>query len=236
MPSTIYVIKTPDSISSADFEHLLSFLPENRVSRIRKFLHQKNAIHSLTGEMITRTWLSKKTAISPQKIRLLRDSYGKPSFAQNTELFFNIAHSGNWVAAAFDSHEIGIDIELIREIDLSIAKRFFCKEEYDLLIKKKAEERIPFFYDLWTLKESYIKAEGKGLSIPLNSFCLTFNKDRIHFKQLSGEKKNHHFRQYNIDPAYKCAVCSYSDDFPDTLEIISFKDLSSEFLTCCREV
>ncbi len=236
MPLTIYVIKTPDSISLPDFDHILTFLPENRVSRIRKFLHQKNAIHTLAGEMITRTWLSKITAISPKKIELLRDSYGKPAFVHSTELFFNIAHSGNWVVAAFDSYEVGIDIELMREIDLSIAKRFFCKEEYDSLLKKKPSERVPFFYDLWTLKESYIKAEGKGLSIPLNSFCFTFNNEEIQFKQFSGEKKNYHFKQYHIDPDYKCAVCSYSDDFPDPLKMITFKDLCSEFLTCCREI
>ena len=65
---------------------------------------------------------------------------------------------------------IGVDIEKIQLIDLKVAQRFFSEKEYEDLIAKTSSERIAYFYDLWTLKESLTKTLGIGLTIPLNSF------------------------------------------------------------------
>jgi 4'-phosphopantetheinyl transferase len=237
MNPEFFAIKTPETISDNDFENLLSYLPEERVLRIRKFLFRKSALHTLAGEMITRTLISKKTSLAPQELRFTRDQFGKPSLVNRGDLFFNIAHSGHWVVAAFDCGVIGIDVEFMREIDLSIAERFFSKKEYDSLIQKEPDMQRSFFYDLWTLKESYIKAEGKGLSIPLDSFCFTINKDNsIQFELLSNEsKKAFVFKQYPLEPPYKCAVCSSTGIFPSELTIIDFEELCDEFLSQCKQ-
>ncbi len=67
---------------------------------------------------------------------------------------------------------VGVDIEKIRPIDFAIAERFFTASEYRLLMDTAEQERLQLFYTLWTLKESYIKFVGKGLSIPLDSFAI----------------------------------------------------------------
>ena len=70
--------------------------------------------------------------------------------------------------------EIGVDIEIVgREADvLDIAKRSFSSSEVaDIFRLSNVEDRINRFYDYWTLKESYIKATGLGLKIPLDQFC-----------------------------------------------------------------
>jgi 4'-phosphopantetheinyl transferase len=230
-------IKTPETLPDKDFDNLLSYLPEERVLRIRKFLFRKSALHTLAGEMITRTWISKKISLPPQELRFIRDQFGKPSLINRDDLFFNIAHSGHWVTAAFDSDVIGIDVESMREIDLSIAERFFSKKEYDSLMLKAADEQHSFFYDLWTLKESYIKAEGKGLSIPLDSFCFTIDKnDVIRFEIVSGEsKRTYFFKQYPLEPQYKCAVCSSTGRFPPELTIVDWDKLCDDFLSECNK-
>ena len=232
----IIAVKTPDSLPESDFEHILSFLPEERVLRIRKFHFMKSALHTLAGEMIVRTWVSKKTSISPQSLNFIRDQFGKPSLSDNTDLFFNIAHSGHWVAAAFDCQDIGIDVEFMREIDIAIAKRFFNVKEYETLIQMESDLQRSFFYDLWTLKESYIKAEGRGLSIPLDSFCFTLKKSEpVQFELISGEnKRNYFFKQYPFEQPYKCAVCSSTGIFPPEITIVDFDKLCDDFLSICK--
>ena len=57
---------------------------------------------------------------------------------------------------------VGIDVEKIKDINIKIADRFFSKEESGRFIQKEESERLKYFFDLWTLKESYIKAETEG--------------------------------------------------------------------------
>jgi len=68
------------------------------------------------------------------------------------------------------SGPVGIDVEYMRAYDSGIAERFFHPGEYARACRFAEERRKERFYDLWTIKESYIKALGKGLSLALDSF------------------------------------------------------------------
>ncbi|WP_081751260.1 4'-phosphopantetheinyl transferase family protein [Paenibacillus sp. FSL R7-277] len=78
---------------------------------------------------------------------------------------------------------------------------------------KDEKEKIQYFYDLWTLKESYIKAYGQGLTIPLNLVSFSVNGNDILFENRHSPER-YYFRQYQVHPQYKLAVCSLSEDFP----------------------
>lgn len=68
---------------------------------------------------------------------------------------------------------VGIDIEKVSEIEaLKLANEFFQRKNFYDISNMNSDEQINYFYDLWTLKESYIKTIGKGLYIPLNSFSI----------------------------------------------------------------
>jgi 4'-phosphopantetheinyl transferase len=73
--------------------------------------------------------------------------------------------------------DVGVDAEASdRSVDtLGLAKRFFAPGEARLLASLPTERRIDAFYRLWTLKESFIKAVGQGLSIPLDAFFFTLD-------------------------------------------------------------
>jgi 4'-phosphopantetheinyl transferase len=72
--------------------------------------------------------------------------------------------------------EIGVDVERVRS-DFEyeeIAKRFFSVNERAILRTILTERKLEAFYNCWTRKEAYIKAHGKGLSLPLDSFDVFF--------------------------------------------------------------
>lgn len=104
------------------------------------------------------------------------DTYGKPYFAKRTDKYFNISHSHERVMCAIGDVPVGCDVQKIEdksERALKIARRFFTKEEFEKLMSvEEKEERNAFFFQMWTLKESYIKCVGGGLAIPLDSFSV----------------------------------------------------------------
>jgi 4'-phosphopantetheinyl transferase len=69
--------------------------------------------------------------------------------------------------------------DISRKIDLSVADNFFSKNESDFLNKSPEADRQNLFFDLWTLKEAYIKAKGLGLSIGLDTFSFFLDGDAI---------------------------------------------------------
>ena len=88
------------------------------------------------------------------------NSQGKPYFLSHCEIFFNISHSSNYVACAISDRPVGIDIEGGRKARQNLAKRFFDESEASWINECQSEER---FFRIWTLKEAYGKATGKGV-------------------------------------------------------------------------
>lgn len=117
--------------------------------------------------------------------------HGKPYFKDYPEIHFNISHSGDMCICVFSNHEIGCDIQKVQDFNEDLLKRFFAKAEQDYINSKKDKSRA--FCKLWTMKESYIKATGRGLSAGLNSFCVFDIKD-------------YSFIQY-FDNDYSISIC-----------------------------
>lgn len=138
-------------------------------------------------------------------LTLVYNEYGKQSFL-HYPLKFNISHSGEYLVCAFSKKEIGVDIQRIKDIDLKIAKRFFAKNEYSYINSMPENEKVDAFFRLWVLKESFIKAVGKGMFIPLNSFEIDFTEDspKVLCKTIKGR---YSFIEYDIFEGYKMAVC-----------------------------
>ena len=90
---------------------------------------------------------------------------GKP-VADN--LFFNVSHAGDYVVGVSSDCEVGCDIEKIVNAPLKIAEQYFNEGEERYI--KSACDPDKAFFTLWTLKESYMKMTGKGMSLSLDSF------------------------------------------------------------------
>ena len=83
-----------------------------------------------------------------------------------------ISHSGNMALCAVSDEEVGCDIELPRGFDPNLARRFFHPTEQEWLFSQPEAEQSTAFFRLWTCKESFLKALGLGLSLPLDSFAV----------------------------------------------------------------
>lgn len=164
----IYAVYSNTQFNNIDSNRLMAFLTvkEKEQERINRFLRWQDAWSTLIGKVLIRAILYHQYQIENELIIFDTNSYGKPDLRNGEDFQFEISHSDGWVVCVIDKQSIGIDIEQIKEVNTDIVKRFFSHDEYNVLMSKKKEHRIPYFYDLWTLKESYVEAEGRCLSIP----------------------------------------------------------------------
>lgn len=141
------------------------------------------------------------------------NEYGKP-YIKNSDIQFSLSHCGTYAMCAVSDTAVGCDIEYVTDFDIRIAEKFFCKTEYErlALISDKAE-RQDLFFRYWTLKESFVKALGRGLSIPLDSFRIEFN-ERPFVKDTK-----FYFKEFNLNDGYKRCVCSEYEKIGDIKEI-----------------
>ncbi|RLB87315.1 MAG: phosphopantetheinyl transferase [Deltaproteobacteria bacterium] len=151
-------------------------------SKIDRYIFEKDRHTCLVTRGLVRFVLSQCTKIPPQALGFEKNSHGKPrlkSGITDLPLFFNLSHAGGLTACAVVlAHEIGIDVEdSTRKIDINLANRFFSKQESEVLGQTMEDEKKNLFFDFWTLKESYIKAKGRGLSIPLDKFSFTISRE-----------------------------------------------------------
>ncbi|GAA0710101.1 4'-phosphopantetheinyl transferase superfamily protein [Paraclostridium ghonii] len=230
----IYAVNLCKNENESKISKAIKFLPYEKKEKVSKFLGWKDKERTTLGELLIRTIIINTVGISNESISFYKSEYGKPFLNYDYDLHFNISHSGDWVVCSVDSRPIGIDIEEIRTIDCEVFEKFFFESEFKQLCKINGIKKMQYFYDLWTLKESYIKADGRGLSIPLNSFEIINGKDGIKIGANKDNKK-YFFKQYNIDDNYKLSVCATNDKFTDHVIIKKYDEVINEFVVlACR--
>jgi 4'-phosphopantetheinyl transferase len=137
-------------------------------------------VHNAAARGWLRSLLGRYLGVAPHSIEFRFNEHGKPSLAgahERSSLRFNISHSHGFALFAFArGREVGVDIEKIRpgRPFQRIAERFFAPGETARFSSIPAAQQAHAFFECWTRKEAYIKARGKGLSLPLDSFEVGF--------------------------------------------------------------
>jgi len=166
----LYAVNINNPINNGQYRQLLSYVPENHRQRIERFCFEADKKRTLYGNVMSRYLVGKKLNQRRECIEFNYNSFGKPYIKEFPSIQFNISHSGAWVVCAIGNQEVGVDIEEIKPTDMKIAQRFFTQNECRTITSVEEEKRLKMFYLIWTMKESYIKYIGKGLSIQLDSF------------------------------------------------------------------
>jgi 4'-phosphopantetheinyl transferase len=229
----VHSLQIPKEMSSETFLRLLNLVSVEKCERIKKFKRKEDRYRTLIADILIRSIVSVKYGMSNEEINYIYNLYGKPFLDSNIDFSFNVSHSGSWVVAITGTRQLlGIDIEKIKPIEMEVAKRFFAAEEYEDLKSKEEQRRLSYFYDLWTLKESFIKAIGRGMVIPLDSFVIK-QKNAIGEFSIEQKESQYHFffKQYHIDSLYKLSVCATIDSFPESINIYNFSNIYNQLIT-----
>ncbi|MBI3153479.1 MAG: 4'-phosphopantetheinyl transferase superfamily protein [Chloroflexi bacterium] len=171
--------------------HYSSLLSPDETARANRFYFERDRHRYIFGRGILRILLSSYLGKEASRITFLYGQHGKPAI--EAPLHFNLAHSNDWAVFVFvrDS-EIGIDIEHIRPLQDAddFARQFFTTNESAWINSLPHDQKWNGFYKLWTCKEAYLKANGSGLTVPLNQAEISFSKnDTAKLTSIGGDVK-----------------------------------------------
>jgi 4'-phosphopantetheinyl transferase len=207
----VSVLKLSRNLLGGEYRELLQMVSTEKQARIARFIHVEDAWRTLLGELIVRREIRKRLAILNRDIFFSRNEYGKPFLLGHPDFHFNVSHSGSYIVCAFDSEETGIDIEEVKEVDLGVAQRFFHKEEAAYIESRREDMKHAELLRIWTMKEAYIKRDGRGINISLESFSV-FSLPGVYFHQLIN------------GAGAVCSLCS-SKKAPPPVSTITLEDL-----------
>lgn len=157
------------------WDDYVALLSEAERERLGRFRFERNRREFCVAHVLVRETLSAYADVDPKDWAFETNAHGRPEVAARfgVDLRFNLSHTDGLVACAVcRSADVGVDVEAMdrRTETVEIAERFFSARELaDLRALPFAEQRDRFFV-YWTLKESYIKARGLGLALPLDQF------------------------------------------------------------------
>ena len=122
-------------------------------------------VETKCGRLLLRYALSKYYSFDTFAVNSASDD--KPYF-EDIKLHFSISHSGKYVLLGISDEEIGCDVQIATKYKEAVARRFYSKNEYELL--QYSDDKTSIFFKLWTLKESVLKYSGEGLGGGLDKY------------------------------------------------------------------
>ena len=150
-----------------------ALLTDAVLERVGRFHFARDRELGLATRALARRVLSRYDAVPPAAWRFVANAHGRPEIASPpSSLRFNLSNTaGLVVCAVARGDDVGVDVEDVgRAAPLEVAERFFAPFEVAALNRLPPERRPLRFFEYWTLKESYIKARGLGLALPLERF------------------------------------------------------------------
>lgn len=174
---------------AADYAKWYALMSRDKQARVDRFRVEDDKKRTVAGEMLARKAIAEWCDVSAESIVFDKTETGKP-YAKGLPVEFNISHSGDMVVCAVDERSVGIDIEKIRPINLTVAKRICTDEELVYLFNHTPTERdfvyttdqalLTRFFELWTAKEAFGKLKGIGIG----ELCSVADKHSAQIKQI----------------------------------------------------
>lgn len=233
-----YISEITDPSLWPRYEALLS--ADERATRAR-FHFARDQRRYLVTRVLVRTVLSRYAAVRPEAWMFSAGARGRPAIAAPlpiAALEFNISHSADLVMLGVTSgRALGIDTESVtaREADIAGLDRYFTVEERAALLALPGPCRRRRFFELWTLKESYMKARGMGLALGLDAFRFELTGDHgltLHMKsELGDSPARWRLWQLTLRADYLAAICAArGEDAPPDIVVNEIVPLAREQL------
>ncbi len=204
-----------------------ALMTPDEVDRHRRFHFERDRRMFVATRAIVRTVLSAYAGVAPADWRFTADAHGKPRISHPSTaspIHFNLSNTKGLVVCAVSvAHELtGVDAEFTgREVEyIQLAERFFSPSEAAAIRVAPSSEQARRFYTTWTLKESYIKACGLGLGIPLDRFSLSACEDAVSIAfdpPLHDDPAHWQFASMDASPQHRVAVAANTGGIPLSL-------------------
>jgi len=222
----LFAVKIDDGLDNWLYRFGLTLIDRNKRERLLKFINSDDLKRGLIADLLIRKIIMDRFSVENKDICFSFNRFGKPLFTSFEEFNFNLSHSGSWVVCGVDKNKIGVDVEEVKSIDFNISDLFFSEREKEYLAARMDYDT---FYSIWSLKESYIKMLGEGLSHPLNNFSIVLNSYRIHIQKGDYCIRDVYFKQYSFDNRYKISLCSKQYEMPENPVILTTKQVFEAF-------
>lgn len=218
MNTKVYIFDATVLKNEKLFKKFYSLMPEYRKNKIDRLSQEKDKILCLGAGILEReVFLENGLGENPQ----IGYENGKPILLDFDNVFFNTSHSGEKVITTISNLNVGCDIEKIKSERKSISNRCYTKEEQDFVNKFEGRDRDISFFKIWTLKESFVKNLGAGLTIPFRSFSISLD-DGISIKQNIVDEQ-FKFISLTTDDDYQIAICLSNCVETDKIEFNKFE-------------
>lgn len=229
----IYCVHINRELDQSEFQEFTQYVSADKKAKINRFRKPIDAVRSLLGDLIIRTILCRHYGLANDEIHYEYQEFGKPYLSGHPYLHFNISHSGDWVAGVVSTQVTGIDIEKITEVKENLASLVLSTKELQKFQALHQTDRDAFFLKLWTLKESYIKATGTGLSEGLDTLEITMDNDGISMKK--NEKSiSAYFETMQLQQEYRLSFCKLSKNKYRDIRLFSLNELTEEIESFLR--
>jgi 4'-phosphopantetheinyl transferase len=155
----------------------LAVLSDDEIRRAKRFRFGQDRRAFVASRALVRRSLSRRANVDPIDWRFETSAYGRPFvvFPDKARMLrFSASRTdGLAMCAVATGRDIGADIERLRDCPLDVIEAL-ASTEAQAVRKRSGAARAGRFYSYWTLKESYAKARGLGLTIPFNRFAFEF--------------------------------------------------------------
>lgn len=201
-----------DDVSPAQWPRLEALLDAAELARSKRFAFERDRHTYIAAHALGRVLLSSWAGGTPQAWRFAVGDHGKPEAVVPEgapRLRLNLSHTRGLAAAVLsEDHDVGVDVEWLdrKSPTMELAQRFFAAAECTQLETVPEGTFGEHFLAFWTLKEAYVKAIGKGLAQPLDSFAFTLEPLSIRFDSVADDPAHWLFHRLRPTPAHLLAL------------------------------
>jgi 4'-phosphopantetheinyl transferase len=195
------------------FQQYLNSLPPALHADILRMRRWEDRTAKLLGKILLLKGLQ-KYGYTADVLRNLKYNACKRPYLDGP-VDFNISHAGSYVLCAIsEGNRVGVDIEEIKPVTFDNFENVMTAVEWDHI--KKAAVPLESFYRYWAIKESVIKADGRGLQIPLQDILIE--------TQCAWYETCWQLTRLTIDPAYCASLATMHVPGNINIEYVNIHD------------
>lgn len=224
-----YALKLDKELTSSQLRDLSLVVTDERRKKSERYLYTKDIERCLVSEALLIYLLKEKYLMKNKDIIFSFSQYGKP-FLKGSKLEFNISHSGDWIVCTIADNPVGVDVEIIQFLDFKSIYRTFSKEEILYFSDLDLAQTENLFFKLWTLKESFVKYNGKGLIYPFDSFSIDITNLSIFIDDSDIEDVS--FYSKKLDDEHWYAICYHSNEELPEIQFLNLNEILDYYESC----